>query len=475
MAQRPRTLAAHYVRMSTDHQRYSIERQSTAIAAYAATRGYELVASYADPGVSGLTLEQRPGLQRLLADVLGGAPGFEVVVVYDVSRWGRFQDPDEGAHYEFICRQAGVRVEYAAETFDNDASLTSAILKTMKRAMAAEYVRELSAKVSTAKRGLGAKGYWMGGIPPYGYRRCLVAPDGARLGRLEAGERKAQQSQRVVLVEGPETETAAVRRIFSLYVVHGLSFLAIADRLNAEGVSPGYDRPWSPTRVRKILNDEIYVGTLVLGRHGAHLKRQVTHARADWRRVEGAVPALVDPGLFRAAQDNLRRHLAAPSNAALLDELRACWRRNGRLSENVLQKDPQARSGRIYDRRFGSLTRAFELIGYERTAEQQRMLEKLLRDRPHRRRTPRQTCTSEFLLAKLRALLTARGRLSCMIIDGTPDMPNSGTYRKRFGSLGRAYALVGYDATAHARARCRPRGVRRPALTQTRFTGDAGA
>lgn len=88
MVHRPRVRAAHYVQMSTDHQSEFIERQSTAIAACAAARGGEHVAAYADPGVSGPTLAQRPGLQRLLADVLTGAPGFEVIVVYDVNRRG---------------------------------------------------------------------------------------------------------------------------------------------------------------------------------------------------------------------------------------------------------------------------------------------------------------------------------------------------------------------------------------------------
>lgn len=83
----------------------------------------------------------RRGLQALLAEVLTGAPGFTAILVYDVSRWGRFQNPDQSAHYEFLCAEAGVRVEYCAEFFDNDCSLASTVLKSMKRAMAADYSR----------------------------------------------------------------------------------------------------------------------------------------------------------------------------------------------------------------------------------------------------------------------------------------------------------------------------------------------
>jgi len=136
--------AAQYVRMSTEHQQYSTDNQMTAIARYAAIRGYEIVRTYADEGKSGLNIGGRAALQSLLADVEAGTPGFEAVLVYDVSRWGRFQDPDEAASYELRCRRAGIAVHYCAEQFENDGSIGSSIIKTVKRAMAGEYSRELS-------------------------------------------------------------------------------------------------------------------------------------------------------------------------------------------------------------------------------------------------------------------------------------------------------------------------------------------
>lgn len=157
--------AAQYVRMSTEGQDNSILQQKAAIAAYASSRGYQVVRTYADEGVSGLLIDQRTGLKAMLADVLNGAPGFEVILVYDVSRWGRFQNPDQAAHYEFVCVEAGVAVEYCAEQFENDGSFTATLLKNLKRMMAAEYSRELSAKVVQAKDQLGAAGFWQGGPP----------------------------------------------------------------------------------------------------------------------------------------------------------------------------------------------------------------------------------------------------------------------------------------------------------------------
>ncbi len=140
-------LAAQYVRMSTDLQQYSIENQKAAIQQYALQHGFAVMKTYTDAGRSGVVLKSRAGLKELLADVLSGNAIFKAILVYDVSRWGRFQDSDESAHYEFICKNAGVPVHYCAELFQNDGTLPNSIFKSLKRMMAAEYSRELGVKV----------------------------------------------------------------------------------------------------------------------------------------------------------------------------------------------------------------------------------------------------------------------------------------------------------------------------------------
>ncbi len=72
---------------------------------------------------------------------------YHAILVYDISRWGRFQDADESAYYEYICRRADIQVQYCAEQFENDGSPVATIVKGVKRAMAGEYSRELSVKV----------------------------------------------------------------------------------------------------------------------------------------------------------------------------------------------------------------------------------------------------------------------------------------------------------------------------------------
>ena len=156
--------AAEYVRMSTEHQKYSTENQADIIHQFAARRGYQIVRTYADEGRSGLNIGGRAGLQQLIADVEAGRADFTVILVYDVSRWGRFQDSDESAYYEYLCKRAGIEVHYCAEQFENDGGPTSTIIKSVKRAMAGEYSRELSSKVFKGQCRLIELGYRQGGM-----------------------------------------------------------------------------------------------------------------------------------------------------------------------------------------------------------------------------------------------------------------------------------------------------------------------
>ena len=225
--------------MSTEHQQYSTENQADAIRQYADRHGFEIVRTYADEGRSGLRLEGRDALQRLIADVESGAADFSAILVYDVSRWGRFQDADESAYYEYICRRAGIQVHYCAEQFENDGSPVSTIVKGVKRAMAGEYSRELSAKVFAGQCRLIELGYRQGGAAGYGLRRRLIDQAGSSKGELARGEQKSIQTDRVVLVPGPAEEVATVGWIYRSFVES--EAVGARDRRRAE--RPRYSSP----------------------------------------------------------------------------------------------------------------------------------------------------------------------------------------------------------------------------------------
>ena len=195
--------AGVYVRMSKEHQQYSTSNQMDAIRDYAKRRGMQIVKEYSDEGKSGLSIQGRDSLSQMIQDVQNEEASFSAILVYDVSRWGRFQDADESAYYEYICRRAGVSVHYCAEQFENDGSPVSTIVKGVKRAMAGEYSRELSSKVFQGACRLVQLGYRQGGTAGFGLRRVLLDQSGAKKGELKMGEQKSIQTDRVVLVPGP--------------------------------------------------------------------------------------------------------------------------------------------------------------------------------------------------------------------------------------------------------------------------------
>jgi DNA invertase Pin-like site-specific DNA recombinase len=437
--------AAQYVRMSTDHQRYSLEFQGATNAAYALERGLEVVRTYADAGVSGLTLKRRAGLKSLLADVVGGHADFDTVLVYDVSRWGRFQDPDQAAHYEFICREAGVQIVYTAEPFTNDGTLASTLVKHLKRAMAAEHLRELSAKVSGAQRGLRAQGYWMGGQAGFGLRRQLVAPDGTLGMVLEYHQHKALQGHRCVLTPGPPHEVSTVRRMFKWYVDDDLSIAEIAARLNRGRVPPENGLDWNGPRVRQVLGSEKYIGTLVAGRQVYFLKKPERRPRSEWTRLRNAVKPIVSQALFSAAQAKLHPKKAWVDDEALVRELRGALRRHGRLSRLIINKDPAVHCADVFVRRFGGLLNAYERVGYVPEPHQKRAAEIAERHQPWRHATYRGVPSDADLLQRLRDLLDVTGKLTVALIRDTPGMPCAQLYSDRFGGMRRVYALVGYE------------------------------
>jgi DNA invertase Pin-like site-specific DNA recombinase len=146
MIDEPLILVAQHVRMSDEAQQYSVDNQKLAIQEYASRHGFTIVKTYADLGMSGVVAKHRTTLQELLRDVVSGHAGYKAILVYDVSRWGRFPNNDEAAHYEFICSSSAIPL-HCAEQFANDGTTSRALLKALKRSMAAEFSRELGDKV----------------------------------------------------------------------------------------------------------------------------------------------------------------------------------------------------------------------------------------------------------------------------------------------------------------------------------------
>jgi DNA invertase Pin-like site-specific DNA recombinase len=351
--------------MSTEHQQYSLENQAAVISRYADARGMTIVRTFEDGGRSGLVLAGRTGMQELLSVVQMGQADFEVVLVYDVSRWGRYQDCEEGIYYEFICKRAGIAVHFCAELFPEEAGPMTAVLKTFKMSMAGEYSRELSVKVFAGQCRLIELGYRQGGPAGFGLRRQLIAPDRTPKGILTRGEHKSIQTDRVILVPGPTEEVAVVREIYDRFTKENQSEAAIADALNTRGVLTDLDRSWTRATVRQILTNPKYAGANVFNRRSFKLKKQRAKNPPEmWVRRDGAFRALIEQEQFLAAQAIIEARHHDFSDEQMLAELRTILATTGRLSGILINETPGIPSSNAYRHRFGSLYRAYALVGY---------------------------------------------------------------------------------------------------------------
>ncbi|HEY5910722.1 MAG TPA: recombinase family protein [Verrucomicrobiae bacterium] len=358
--------AAVYVRMSTEHQQYSTSNQMDVIQEYAKRRGMRIVKEYSDEGKSGLSIQGRDSLAQMIQDVQTEAAGFSAILVYDVSRWGRFQDADESAYYEYICRRAGMTVHYCAEQFENDGSPVSTIVKGVKRAMAGEYSRELSSKVFQGACRLIQLGFKQGGTAGYGLRRMLVDQNGQQKAILKMGEHKSLQTDRVVLVAGPEEEVKVVRWIYTAFLNQGKTESEIAASLNAQGIVTDFGRPWTRGSVHQVLTNEKYIGNNVYHRTSFKLKRKhVVNPPDRWIRADGAFEGIVDPDLFFKVQEIIISRSQKLTNDEMLDKLRGLLAQRGRLSGIIIDEAEGLPSSAAFNHRFGSLVSAYRLIGYD--------------------------------------------------------------------------------------------------------------
>lgn len=352
--------AAQYLRMSTEHQRYSIANQSAAIALYAAAHKIGIVRSFVDSGKSGRTIKNRYALQELLRVVESGAADFDQILVYDISRWGRFPDSDEAAHYEFLCKRAGIPVRYCAEQFENDNSTISNLLRALKRTMAGEYSRELAVKVSAGQQRLARMGFWQGGSAPFGFVRQVVNIDGKPKQILKSGQSKSIARDRVVLIPGPAEALETIHLAFDLYTERGKSRHEIARRLNEEKRFLKR-HPWNLVMLHDLFTNPIYKGIYIY----PYSRRDEHKQSAEACTVrEHSLPEIIPESQWNRARDMVLAETRTLDDSEMLDALRSLWKREGKLNSVLVNRARDIPSTTAYQHHFGSLSEAYKLIDY---------------------------------------------------------------------------------------------------------------
>lgn len=254
---------------------------------------------------------------------------------------------------------------YCAEQFENDGSPVSTIVKGVKRAMAGEYSRELSANVFAGQCRLIELGFRQGGPAGFGLRRVLIDQTGSIKSELSRGEQKSLQTDRVILMPGPDTEVATVHQMYRWFIDDGMPESEIATRLNERGICTDLNRHWTRSTVREVLSNEKYVGHNVYNRISCKLKKhRVVNLPEMWIKKEGAFEAVVSPEVFYTAQGIIRARAHRFSNEELIEKLRHLFQHRGFLSGVIIDEAEGMPSAAAYIHRFGSLIRAYEAVGF---------------------------------------------------------------------------------------------------------------
>jgi DNA invertase Pin-like site-specific DNA recombinase len=421
--------AAQYLRMSSENQRYSAENQRAAIAEYAQQHGYQIVVSYIDAAKSGLSLKGRDALRQLLSDALNAERAFDAILVQDVSRWGRFQNPDQAAHYEFMCREAGIEVVYCAEPFGGDIAPINTIVKHLKRVMAGEFSRELSVKLARAHRQQASLGFRQGSRLIYGFRRMLVDPYGKPKQFLQPGERKSLRDDKVIVIPGPPEELAVIRRIFHLYVQKQLSFLEIARRLSDEGVKRYDAKPLSAAMIRNIIASELCIGRMTYNRTAHRLQGAVLrNPESEWTRVT-AFPPVVSITQFSKAQSR-RTRFRSWDRQTIKDALQQLLARTSFLNQRLIGKAQDTPCAETVANHFGSLHAAYKEVGYKPPP-----VSPFGNNGKH--------WSKRSVLTGLRKLHSAHGYVTNMLINTCIYLPSNNYFRKHFGSVANAMKGAG--------------------------------
>ena len=154
-------------------------------------------------------------------------------------------------------------------------------------------------------------------------------------------------------------------KVYRAFLDEHLTESEIADRLNAKGLRTDLDRAWTRGTVHQLLTNEKYIGNNVYHRTSFKLKRKhVQNPREMWIRVEGAFPAVVTPEEFLRVQEIILSRAKRYTDDEMLARLRELLAQHGRLSGLLIDEADNAPSSAAFRHRFGTLVRAYQLIGY---------------------------------------------------------------------------------------------------------------
>ena len=301
--------AAAYLRLSREDgdklESDSIGGQRELIADYVRTHdGIKLEGEYIDDGYSGTSFD-RPSFKRLMQDI--DDKKIDCIIVKDLSRLGR-NYIETGRYLEKIFPLLGVRFIAINDNYDSFDQNNGAdnIVIPFKNLINDAYSRDISMKVRSQLEVKMKKGDCVHSFTTYGYK-------------------KDPRNKNKLIVD--EEAARIVRRIFQMKI-DGYSPFTISKKLSEEniptpleyklkngenffcGFRSGKDPVWQPVAIYRILQDEVYTGTMVQGktkRINYKVEQHLKVDKKDWIRVPGTHEAIVSKQVFDLVQEMLRK------------------------------------------------------------------------------------------------------------------------------------------------------------------------
>jgi site-specific DNA recombinase len=288
--------AALYLRVSTGRQAdsdLSIPDQRRQAKGYCASRGWEIVADYVEPGASA-TDDRRPEFQRMIDAATVKPTAFDVILVHSFSRF--FRDQFQLEFYVRRLAKNGVRLVSITQELGDD-PMSNMIRQIM--ALFDEYQSKENAKHTLrAMKENARQGFWNGALPPIGYRV------------VEAAEQRGHRTKKTLEIDPIQAET--VRLIYRLAregngSSGSMGVKSIAKHLNESGIRTRDGGRWGVDAVHKVLTRTTYIG-----RRRFNTKYWKTRERKpEAEVVEMAVPPIVDADEFEAVQTLLKTRCPA--------------------------------------------------------------------------------------------------------------------------------------------------------------------
>ena len=282
-----------YVRVSSEEQvvkDLSIPAQMKAIRKHIdEDDDMMLVEIFKDEGVSAYaSADRRPGFMNMVN--MAKDTDVSIILVHKLDRFSR--NREESIIFKSLLKKHGVTVKSITENFDPDTPsgfLFEGIIEVINQF----YSMNLAMETRKGMIENLQRGYWNGGITPYGFTKVEVPGRGDRVHKK--------------LALGDPVEVATVRKIFSLAVYHGLGAKAIANRLKEEGIPYRNGKAWCKQRIGYMLNNQVYYGAGVWNR--THTKTRTLKPEDEWIIVENNHDPIVSKELFmkrkKMGQDNI--------------------------------------------------------------------------------------------------------------------------------------------------------------------------